>query len=59
MHFTPTQSDFRYIMHLIPVMVAAMAGGLMRLQGRRWLFLAANVLAVCFALASFIFSFGI
>jgi hypothetical protein len=58
-HATPTQTDFRYILPLVPVFVAAAACGLMRLQGRRWLFLAANVLAVCFALASLIFYFGL
>jgi hypothetical protein len=56
----PSFCDFRYIMSLMPVFVAAAAGGLMRLQGvHRWLFIAANVLVLSFASASLLFYFGI
>ena len=61
---TPTQTDFRYILPLMPVMVAAMAAGLMRLadarmRTRRWLFIFGNALVICFVFVSLIFYFGI
>jgi hypothetical protein len=60
-HATPTQIEFRYIMSLMPVMVVAVAAGLIRLAARerRWLFIFGNVIVFCFALASLVFYFGI
>jgi len=70
----PALSDFRYILPIMPVLVAAVASGLTRLRYgglvpsgprmargchvRRWCFVFANVIAVGFALVSLIFFFG-
>jgi len=57
---SPNHAEFRLLVPLVPIGVAAVAAGLMRLQGgRRWLFVVSNILVICFALASFIFYFGI
>jgi len=56
---TPTIHEFRYILPLMPVMVIAVAAGLTRLQGRRWLFISGTTLIACFIFASFAFYLGI
>jgi hypothetical protein len=58
-HAAPSITDFRYLMPIMPVIVAAIAGGIMRLQKYHWRFVFANALVLCFALASFLFYFGI
>ena len=60
-HPTPSQGDFRYLIPLLPVIAAAVAGGIMRLAERGWrrCFVAANVLVGCFVLASLLFYLGI
>jgi len=55
---SPTQSDFRYLMPIMPLIVLAVAYGLARLQEYRWRYILANAVILCFVLASMIFYFG-
>jgi len=52
-------NDFRYMLQILPVIVLAVTGGLERLQGHRWRFIFANIVILCFALASMLFYFGL
>jgi hypothetical protein len=56
---TPTINDARYLMPIIPAVVLAIAYGLARLQDRRWLYISANAVVLCFILLSLIFYFAL
>jgi len=56
---TPVINDARYLIPILPIVILAMVYGLMRLQERRWLYILANIVILCFILMSLIFHSGL